>query len=79
MELSTAEMVVMKVIAVSYTHCDAWQVRKMVAISATGDTHCHVGLDNMRCPYNGLCIDTDSRCDQVNDCVNGSDELNCCE
>lgn len=38
-----------------------------------------MGFGYARCPYNGACIHTDDMCDTVNDCVDGSDEANCCK
>lgn len=51
----------------------------VVTVSSAGDAPCHVGFGYMRCPYNGLCIPSDFRCDATIDCVDGSDEANCCE
>lgn len=51
----------------------------MVAISAAGNTACRVGFGYTRCPYNGACILSDEVCDATIDCIDGSDEVNCCE
>ena len=45
----------------------------------TGNTKCRIGFGYTRCPYNGACIPSDEICDGMNNCINGSDEANCCE
>ena len=36
-------------------------------------------VEHYRCPANGLCIGLDWVCDGENDCLDGTDEMNCCK
>lgn len=44
--------------------------------SSVGEFDVSCKLDEIQCP-NGLCVDIESRCNGINECPDGFDEINC--
>ena len=65
---------------------DSWQVwraLKHTIFYIITTSHCSVlpcAENEFRCPEGGICFPNSFRCDNISDCIDGSDELDCpCE